>query len=57
MTHWGDRYKPNPQGTRLTFVERATEQPIRRMSATSEDGRALTPKEIMAVPGPGLLNG
>jgi DNA-binding HxlR family transcriptional regulator len=54
MTHWGDVYKPNPRGTRLVFVERATGKPIARMSATSRDGRPLKPREVRAVPGPGL---
>jgi DNA-binding HxlR family transcriptional regulator len=53
MTHWGDRYKPNPEGDRLVFVERATGEPIQRMSVRSSDGRALKPREIKATPGPG----
>lgn len=57
MTHWGDEYKPNPKGLRLQFIERKSETPIRRMAPTSEDGRSLSPREIMAVPGPGLING
>lgn len=55
MTHWGDEYKPNPNGKRLEFVDRKTDLPIRRMSAISHDGRSLSPREIKAVPGPGLL--
>jgi DNA-binding HxlR family transcriptional regulator len=54
MTHWGDEYKPNPKGKRLSFIERETELPIRRMSAISADGRSLSPRQIKAVPGPGL---
>jgi len=51
MTHWGDQYKANPKGPRLTFVERSTGLPIRTMTAISEDGRSLSPREIKAVPG------
>jgi DNA-binding HxlR family transcriptional regulator len=54
MTHWGDRHKPNPKGERVVFVERATRKPIARMGVRSHDGRSLGPREIKAVPGPGL---
>ena len=57
MTHWGDRYKPDPKGERLVFVERESGEPIRRMSAISHDGRPLGPREIRAVPGPALHRG
>lgn len=53
MTHWGDRYRPNSKGDRLVFVERATGNPIDRMSVRSGDGRRLKPREIKATPGPG----
>ena len=39
MTHWGDEFKANPKGMRLTFVERETGLPIRPMSAISQGGR------------------
>jgi|TARA_B110000196_G_scaffold149599_1_gene129174 DNA-binding HxlR family transcriptional regulator len=51
MTHWGDEFKANPKGMRLTFVERETGLPIRPMSATSQEGRSLLPREIKAVSG------
>jgi hypothetical protein len=54
MTHWGDKHRPNANGERLVFVERNSNKPIRRMSATSEDGRALRPREIRALAGPAL---
>ena len=54
MTHWGDKHRPNANGERLVFVERNSNKPIRRMSATSEDGRALHPREIRALAGPAL---
>jgi DNA-binding HxlR family transcriptional regulator len=54
MAHWGDVHKPNAQGARLVFVERSTGKPISRMSAVSSDGRRLKPREVKAVPGPGL---
>ena len=56
MTHWGDKYKANPAGDRLVFVDREQGEPIRRMSVIAQDGRALAPREIKAVPGPGLTD-
>ena len=52
MTHWGDKFKANPKGIRLTFVERETGLPIRPMSAISQEGCTLLPREIEAVSGP-----
>ena len=52
MTHWGDRYRPDPQGERLVFVDREQGKPIQRMAVRSEDGRTLKPEEIRATPGP-----
>ena len=54
MTHWGDRYKADARGDRLVFVERTSGRPIRRMSAVSEDGRPLGPRDIQATAGPAL---
>lgn len=54
MTHWGDEFKAHPKGARLTFVERDNELPIRPMSAISQDGRSLSPRDIKAIPGPAL---
>ncbi len=54
MTHWGDTYMPNPEGKRLTFVDRRDGKPIKRVGIYAADGRRLKPKEIKAKPGPGL---
>lgn len=51
MTHWGDKYKPNPAGIRLTFVDRETGLPIQPMSVISKEGRKLAPRDIRSVPG------
>ena len=53
MTHWGDKYRANPKGDRLVFIERETGDPIRPMSIVSQDGRELRPRDIRATPGPG----
>ena len=53
MTHWGDKYRPNPNGDRLVFVDRDTGEPIRRMGVVSHDGRSLKPRQIKGIAGPG----
>jgi hypothetical protein len=45
---------PNPEGNRLTFVDRRDGKPIKRMAVYAADGRRLKPKEIKAKAGPGL---
>jgi len=55
MTHWGDTYMPNPDGKRLTFVDRKDGKPIKPVGIYAADGRRLKPKEIKAKAGPGLL--
>jgi DNA-binding HxlR family transcriptional regulator len=54
MTHWGDRYKPNPKGSRIVFVDRENGQPIQPMAVHAADGRVLKPREVRARTGPGL---
>lgn len=54
MTHWGDAYRPHPDGKRLTFVDRRDGKAIRTMDVYAADGRRLEPKQIKAKAGPGL---
>ncbi len=54
MTHWGDKYRPNPAGKRLIFVDRDEGRPIQPMTVRGEDGRLLRPRDVRATPGPGL---
>lgn len=56
MTHWGDTYMPNPNGRRLTFVDRRDGKPIRPMAVYAADGRKLKPKDVKARPGPGFVS-
>jgi len=56
MTHWGDKYLPHPDGTRIIFEEKATGEPIAPMSAYSADGRPLIAREIRGTAGPGAKN-
>ena len=57
LTHWGDKYLPNPAGKRIVFTDRSTGEPIAPMAAYSADGRPLRPREIRAVAGPGSGRG
>lgn len=54
MTHWGDTYMPNPNGKRLTFVDRRQGKPIKTSGVWASDGRRLKPKEVKARAGPGI---
>ncbi len=54
LTQWGDRWKGNPLGTRIEFIDRESRQPIRTLRPQSADGRTLEPKDIRARAGPGL---
>lgn len=56
MTHWGDQYRPHPDGDRLIFIERTTGQAIEKMAVRAADGKRLKPKEIKAMPGPAYRN-
>ena len=53
ITHWGDKYRPHPKGTRLIFKDRETGVPIQPIHAITEDGKSLKPGELTAEPGPG----
>ena len=53
ITHWGDKYRPNPKGARLIFADKETGVPIQPIHAITEDGRSLKPGEVTAVLGPG----
>ncbi len=54
LMHWGEKHKPNPNGSRLIFVERESGEPIQPVSAMSRDGRRLSGRQIKATAGPGL---
>lgn len=54
MTQWGDRWRGNPGGTRVEFIDRQSRQPIRPLRPVSAEGLPLEPEEIRARPGPGF---
>jgi hypothetical protein len=49
VTHWGQEYKPNPNGRWLNFLDRETQQSNRRMAPTRQDGRSLKHHEVISV--------
>ena len=53
MTHWGDKYRPNPDGARLIFKDRETGEPIQPIHAITESGKSLDPGDLTAEVGPG----
>lgn len=53
MTHWGDKYKPNPRGKRLTFIDRRDSRPIQTMAVKAHDDRKLRPADVTVKRGPG----
>jgi len=53
MTLWGEQWAPNPNGARLTMVEKATGLPVAGVGIRAADGRELQPEEIETVAGPG----
>jgi len=54
LTQWGDKYKPHPEGARLTFVDKESGNPIQPIAVQAADGRTLKPKQVRAIRGPAL---
>lgn len=52
ITHWGDKYRPDPRGARLIFKDRKSGVPIQPMHAITEDGKSLQPGDLTAEIGP-----
>ena len=53
ITHWGDKYRPNPKGARLIFKDRETGVPIQPMHAITADGKPVEPGGLTLELGPG----
>ncbi|MEL7046356.1 MAG: helix-turn-helix domain-containing protein [Pseudomonadota bacterium] len=54
LIHWGDEFRPNEHGTRFSFVESESGEPIRKMGIYTEAGEEVQPGKITVVPGPGV---
>ncbi|UCB55275.1 MAG: helix-turn-helix transcriptional regulator [Thiotrichales bacterium] len=53
LTQWGDRWLHTRSGAPVKFVERASGEPIANVTVQTRDGRALEPRDLAMVPGPG----
>ncbi|MAZ88407.1 MAG: transcriptional regulator [Cellvibrionaceae bacterium] len=51
---WGDKYKANPKGTRVYFVDNETEQPIQGLRIVGANGDVLEADQVKQVAGPAL---
>ena len=54
LIQWGDEYRPHPDGQRLGLVDRASNEPIRKMDLYTESGSLVPPGGIKVVPGRGV---
>jgi len=54
LVHWGDEFRPNPNGQRLNFVDAESGNEIRKMGIYTQDGDEVKPGKIKVVPGPGF---
>lgn len=53
LIHWGDEFRPHPDGPRFYFEDRESGQPVRKMGIFTESGEAVQPGQVRVVPGPG----
>jgi len=53
LYQWGEKWAPNPNGSRVHLIERATGRPIAPVQVLASDGRALHPTEVWVEPGSG----
>lgn len=52
---WGDVHRPSGFGPSITYVEEATDKPV-RLAFVADDGRELAPGDVAVVAGPGALS-
>lgn len=52
LMDWGDKWEPDPNGTRLALIERASGEPILGARVLSQSGTALSAKQVTPLPGP-----
>ncbi len=54
LIHWGDEYRPNPNGQRYEFLDAESGEPLRQMDIYTESGDVVKPGMVRIIPGPGL---
>lgn len=47
FAQWFDRWRPDPEHSPLTFIDRENGQPVQQLRILSADGRALGPADIV----------
>lgn len=52
LIHWGDEFRPHPEGQRLDFVDSESGAAIRKMGIYTQDGSEVKPGKIKVVRGP-----
>jgi DNA-binding HxlR family transcriptional regulator len=53
LMQWGDEHLADAAGPALTVAHRDCGHPVRAVVSCSHDGEVLTPREVVATPGPG----
>jgi len=53
IAQWGDKHASGPKGPPIRIVDRATQQEIQPLVLRAQDGRALNPREVTVIEGPG----
>ncbi|MEM7097523.1 MAG: helix-turn-helix domain-containing protein [Pseudomonadota bacterium] len=54
LIHWGDEFRPNPDGERFLFLDADSGERVRSMGIYTESGVEVQPGKIKVVAGPGL---
>ncbi len=54
LIHWGDEFRPHPNGPRFYFVDVESEEPVRKMGIFTESGKEVESGRVRVVPGPGF---
>lgn len=53
LMQWGDRHAAGPHGPAVSLVERRSGKPLAPLVIRAPGGRALQPRDVAALPGPG----
>jgi DNA-binding HxlR family transcriptional regulator len=53
LAQWGERWVPDPRGSRVLFRDRRTGKPIARVGVRAQGGRRVTARDVVPIPGPG----
>lgn len=54
LNQWGDTWRPDPKGERLILRQAETGVPIKGACVLSDEGKVLSPREVIPEAGPAL---